>query len=79
MQNPRAASEPEHGVSLSTDPALVIRCRPGTRGALEEDLGGVGEGDGDDGGFLGREGFETRVEKVAEIPGVFGREGLEGE
>jgi hypothetical protein len=44
---------------------LVIRHRPGADGALEEDLGRVGQGDGDDGWLLGREGEESGAEEIS--------------
>lgn len=79
LQEPRAAPPPQHGIPLPPHPLLVVRRRAGAHRALEDDLLGVGERDGDEGGFLGGEGEEAGAEEGAEVVGVVDGEGGEGE
>lgn len=79
VQEPRAGSPPQHGIPLPPHPLLVVGHGPRPDGALEDDLGGVRQGDGDEGGFLCGEGEETRAQEGAEVVGVVDGEGGEGE
>jgi hypothetical protein len=79
-QVPRADSEAQHGGALAAHPALVVRRHARARGDLVERLGSGAVADGDERrAALAGKGQEARVEEVAELDGVFGREGREGE
>lgn len=77
VHEPRAAAPPQDRVALARHPGLVVGHGAGPRHALEDQLAGVGERDGDDGG--GGEGQQAAAEQVAEDPGVFVGKGGEGE
>ena len=79
VQQPGAAPEAQDAVPLAQDPGLVVGGGAGSRGALKDDLGVVGQGDGDDDGAGWGQRAEFGVEKVAKVPDVLRREGLEGE
>lgn len=82
VQEPRAAAPAQDARALAADPGLVVRGRAGAgapgpaRRGLEDDEAG-GEGDGYEGGA--GEGRQAGVQEVAEVPGVGGGEGVEGE
>lgn len=76
VQEPAAGAEAQHGAPLALDPGLVVGLDAGPRGRLEEDEA-AGQCDGDEGRLGGVE--EARVQEVAELVGVSGGEGREGE
>lgn len=79
VHEPRADAKAEHGRALAAHPHLVVRRGVAARHALVERLAARGGADGDESRAGGRKGQQARVQEVAQLEGVFGCEGGEGE
>lgn len=80
MHQPGRAAEPQHRGALPLDPDGVVELRPGAHRGLEQHVARRAR-DRDERGaaLLRNQRQQTRVQQVAELPGVVGGEGVQDE
>lgn len=79
MQEPGGGAKAQDRVPLAPHPRVVVGEGAGAHGRLEEHVLPVGCCNRDHRRLRQREREQPRVQQVAELPGVFGCEGLERE